>query len=257
MREVIVIKIGGSVVLDKRDRLKTKLVKELFKVFSISSTRKIIVVGCGSSLHSLTYHYNLIDKPEVKYKHVARMGMRIRGFFELYKLVEDNLLSIVKSIPSKSGRPDALPPAWLFIKNSKGSTKTHEVVWFNRKLLEKSRYPLTSGGVVLDKNVLVSAISSDTIAAYLATTCGAKRMFLLTDVDGVYTEFPGGKLLEKVHLDAIKNYKIEGGMKDKLRRIKLAIDKKIPTFLINGNYPQRIKEALIKGETEICSEILK
>lgn len=257
MREVIVIKIGGSVILDKESHRKTRLIKELFKIFSISSARKIVVVGCGSNLHALTYRYNLTDKPEMRGTHIARMDRRIEGFFKLYKLVEDSLLGMIKLLPSRIDKPEVLHPAWLFIKNSKGSIRTHEIVWFNRKLLEKSRYPLTSGGIVLDKNILVSAISSDTIAAYLATTFGADRMFLLSDVDGVYADFPDGKLLKKIHLSAARNYKIKGEMGDKLRRIKPAIDGQIPTFVINGNYPQRVKEALIEGKTEICSEILR
>lgn len=254
-KQTLVIKIGGSIILNRKNCLRETLIKDLFKIFSISNTRKIIVVGCGDDLHRLTYYYNLTDKPEMRDGEVLDMNKRIEGFFELYQSVERNLSAIVNLIPPRFQKPEAIHPAKLFIKGSKGSVKSHEIIWFNRKLFEKSQYLLTNGGIVLDENILISAISSDTIAAYSATVCRADRMFLLSDVDGVYTDPTEGKLLKTVSLSEIQNYKINGGMKDKLRRIKLAINEKIPTFIINGNYPKRISEALTKGKTDISSEI--
>lgn len=254
-KEIIVIKIGGSVIFDKDNVLNKSLIKQLFKIFSLSGASKMVVIGCGEKLHKLTYKYNLTDKPEIKDGSIAKFSERIEGFFKLYKVVDKNLLEIANLIPN-STRPKPVHPACLFIKTSKGSIKSHEITWFNQGLFDRTKYPMTSGGIVLDGNILVSAISSDTIASYLAKTYGVNKMILLSDVDGVYNNINGGELLREVSLKKIRNYKIIGGMSSKLRRIKSAVDEGIPTAIINGNFPERIWEVLLKGKTEIYSEIL-
>lgn len=252
--EIAVIKVGGSVIFNKDANLRVSPTKQLFEALSEIVMRKILVVGCGEILHQLTYQYNLTDKPEIK--GTAETEKRIEGFFKLYQIIEKNLLAISCLVPKKLSKPTPIHPIRLFVKKSKGSAKSHEIVWFNRKLFERTQYPLTSGGIVFDTNILFSAISSDTIATYLAMLYKVNKMILISNVDGVYDKFPRGKLLKKVNLNKIENLKIDGGMKDKLRRIKPAVDQKISILLINGNYPQRVYEALVEGETEICTKIL-
>ena len=250
-----VIKIGGSIIFDQNGDINKNLVSELFKIFSFLETRKIVVIGCGRKLHELTYKYNLTDKPERKKGEIMGLGERLSGFFEIYKAIEKNLLEIANFVPEFE-RPLIIHPANLFIKKSEGSKGRHEIVWLDERVFDNTHYLLTSGGIVLDQKIFVSAISSDTIASYLAKKYGANKMILLSDVDGVYSNINGGELLREVSLKKIRNYKVIGGMSSKLRRIKLAVNEGIPTVIINGNFPERIREVLLKGKTKICSEIL-
>ena len=97
---------------------------------------------------------------------------------------------------------------------------------------------MTSGGIVLDKEIIFSAISSDTIAAYLAKTLEASKLILLTDVDGVYNRDSPGKLINNLSLTRVrwKDYQfIIGDMEAKIRRISSAVDAGIETYIANGN----------------------
>lgn len=254
-KSLTVIKIGGSIIFDQSGNINKNLVSELFKIFSLLNTPKIVVLGCGKKLHGLTYKYNLTDKPETKEGKIMGLGERLSGFFEIYKIIEKNLFKVASLAPEFE-RPLTIHPANLFIKKSEGSKGRHEIVWLDERVFDHTHYLLTSGGIVLDQKILVSAVSSDTIASYLAKTYGANKMILLSDVDGVYSNINGGELLREVSLKKIRNYKVIGGMSSKLRRIKLAVNEGIPTVIINGNFPERVRDVLSKGKTKICSEIL-
>lgn len=254
-KSLTVIKIGGSIIFNQKGDINKNLINELFKILSLLKTPKIVVLGCGKKLHNLTYKYNLTDKPENRGGKVVGLSERLAGFFEIYKTIEKNLLEIANLAPEFE-RPLPIHPANLFVKKSEGSKDRHEIVWLNEEVCDTTHYLLTSGGIVLDQKILVSAISSDTIASYLAKTYGANKMILLSDVDGVYSNINRGELLKEVSLKKIRNYKIIGGMSSKLRRIKLAVNEGIPTVIINGNFSERIREVLLKGKTEICSEIV-
>ena len=82
--------------------------------------------------------------------------------------------------------------------------------------------PLISGGIVRDESIGFSAISSDTITAYFGIEYNADRLFLLTDVKGVYDPVTK-EIMKEVH--AFEYKKFSDGMRDKLRRIKFATKK--------------------------------
>ena len=100
---------------------------------------------------------------------------------------------------------------------------------------------------------------NDHLAAILSITLGASRVFLLTDVDGVYSRHPkeiGAELyteianVNKELLQAAsgKGSTISrGGMLGKLQAARLATAAGITTHIINGNLPERIA-SILKGE---------
>ena len=249
--KAIVVKIGGSVIYNK-NRVKHKLVYDLLRRIDYHHKgKKIIVFGCGNELHKYVYNNDLTDKPIDPDKNLPK---RIGAFFSIYKKI-DCLLENINNHFGKIYTP--LHPAHLFIKNSVGGS-SHEIIWFNKSLFSSVKNPITSGGVVLDRKLLFSAISSDTIAAYLATVSTASKLILVSDVDGVYSSAHDGYLLHTVSISEImenKKYCISGGMYDKLRRISFAVLKEIPTYIVNGYVPERI-EKIIQGKQTICTRII-
>jgi len=250
----IIIKIGGSVIFNKKNNVRKKVLNQLFRTFSVNSNPKIIIIGCGKSLHSLTYKYNLTDVPQIKNKKAVDQNKRINGFFKLYSEIAKNLKEISKLFPA-GAQPLPLHPAKLFIKGSMGNKNKHEIVWFNKKIFEKIIYPITSGGIVFDKKIIFAAISSDTIASYLALKYKAKKLILISNVDGVLENLNQNKLIKKIVLKNSDKYQISNGMSDKLRRVKPTIFAKIPTLIVNGNHPERVFDLLSKGKTKIYSQV--
>ena len=253
-RNLIIIKIGGSVIFDKKDHIREQVLTRLFETFSINSNPKIVIIGCGKLLHDITYKCNLTDIPEIKSGKVVSQNKRIDGFFQLYVEIAKNLKEVIKLFPTNA-RPLLLHPINLFIKSSLGNKNKHEIAWFNKRVFEKISYPITSGGIVFDKKIIFSAISSDTIASYLAIKYKAKKIIMISNVDGVLENLNKNKLIKTVRLRNLDKYQISGGMFDKLRRIKPAILAKIPVQIVNGNHPRRVFDLLSKGETKIYSQV--
>jgi len=58
------------------------------------------------------------------------------------------------------------------------------------KAISKGEVPVLFGQMVPDKSLNASVISGDTIIGFLAKKFGAKKVFLGTDVAGIYTTDP-------------------------------------------------------------------
>ena len=99
-------------------------------------------------------------------------------------------------------------------------------------------------------------VTSDSIAAYVASRLGAKKVVLATDVDGI---FMGGrekqadvKLLHRLSAAEL----LELNQRTSVDRFlpKLLLKVRINCFVINGKYPERLKDVLAGHET-ICTFI--
>jgi 5-(aminomethyl)-3-furanmethanol phosphate kinase len=99
-------------------------------------------------------------------------------------------------------------------------------------------------------------VTSDSIALYLAGRLGARRVLLVTDVDGVYTADP------KVHADAKLIKKLTAQELYALKQ-RTSVDKFFPKLLsqtmidccvVNGLFPLRI-EAVLEGKKALYTQI--
>ncbi|MEM2904913.1 MAG: hypothetical protein QW057_08140 [Candidatus Bathyarchaeia archaeon] len=100
-------------------------------------------------------------------------------------------------------------------------------------------------------------VTSDTIAAYLAEQLKARRLVLITDVDGLFTEDPKMKpeaeLIPRVGLDELSRFPtrtcVDRALASQLRRYPL------DTWVINGLYPGRLSQ-LLRGEAPVSTRII-
>jgi 5-(aminomethyl)-3-furanmethanol phosphate kinase len=101
-------------------------------------------------------------------------------------------------------------------------------------------------------------VTSDSIAAHIATRLHAGKLVLVTDVDGVFTQDPkknpGAELLREVSADSLAQ-----------RAERTSVDKHLPRFLlqnpldtyvVNGLHPERIDKVLA-GEPTMCTRITR
>jgi len=100
-------------------------------------------------------------------------------------------------------------------------------------------------------------VTSDSIAAYFAAKLGETKIFLLTNVDGIYDKDPKtnqeAKLLSKISVGELSN-----------RSHRSSVDKFLPTFLmenhlscyvINGKHPGRLEQILLGHSNVVCTQI--
>lgn len=251
-----IIKIGGSVLFDSDGNLNRESTRVLFNAACEIVGRAMLVVGCGEKMHELVVAANLTDKPDIDELGEELLGeKRLEGFWRFYQEVGVTLENLVQS--DVAGRLKSIHPVRAFIKGSKGSINSHEIVWFNRSIfdVQTGLIPLTSGGVVFDREILFSAISSDTIAAFLACQFHASRLVFLTDTRGIYPSPVYPATIAEVSIADSGIHSIEGGMKDKLRRIRPAVEMDIPTFIASGQI-DLAREILIAENSRNCTRVI-
>ncbi len=249
---LVAIKLGGSVITDK-SRLKTpnieninnlaKCIAELWR----GGIRFIVVHGAGSYAHIPSKKYGLADgiKNDEGKLHFA----------EVHSFCEE-LSTIIVNALIKNGLPAiSFHPATFVIQKNKTPVEINDMLI--NKYAEKGFVPVTHGDVVLDEEINTSIISGDKLMEHFGRTIASKLVFA-TDVDGLLTRIDGsGKLIRRVTKDNFddvmnavggsQNTDVTGGMASKICNL---MDLKIETILANGNYPERIKNA-IKGKEDI------
>ncbi len=100
-------------------------------------------------------------------------------------------------------------------------------------------------------------VTSDSIAAYVASRSHVAKVLLVTDVDGVFTKDP------KRHADAvlIERLSAEGLLKLNQRTNvdrylpKLLLESPIDCYVVNGKHPERIA-AILAGQQATCTLIV-
>ncbi len=93
------------------------------------------------------------------------------------------------------------------------------------------------------------AVTSDSIAAWVAMQVHASLLILLKDVDGLYRANPkgteSGQLLTQVTLDELKGC---GGVDEYFPIILQAAE--LATWVISGVHPERVRELVTRGTTK-------
>lgn len=99
-------------------------------------------------------------------------------------------------------------------------------------------------------------VTSDTIAAYIAGKVNAQKLVLVTDVDGIFFEDPkknsDTKLVEELSAKELQGWNKRTSV-DKILP-KMLLRTKIDCYVVNGNYPKRIRSILEKKPT-ICTHV--
>ena len=99
-------------------------------------------------------------------------------------------------------------------------------------------------------------VTSDTITAYIANQLDAKKLILVTDVDGIFSEDPkkslGSKLIQKVSAEELEGWNRRTSVDKTLPKILLQSN--LDCYVVNGRYPERIKLILDNKKT-VCTQI--
>ena len=252
---LILLKIGGSVITDKKIpyKVKRKTIERLAREIKEAQIKKkfdlIIGSGGGSFPHTSAKIYK-----------TAEGCKKEKDFFGLCVVQNDaaKLNRILTDIFLKEGlKVFSIQPSAIFL------TKKDKIFNFYlkiiEKLLEKKIIPILYGDAVLDLDKGCTIVSTERILSFLARKFRAKKIIFGTKERGVYIKGNGKKkFLKEINRKNWKKIKKEisysedidvtGGMLHKVEEAiklsKLGFEIEIISEAISGN----LKESLLGRE---------
>ncbi|MFD3593402.1 acetylglutamate kinase [Nocardia sp. NPDC058640] len=118
-------------------------------------------------------------------------------------------------------------------------------------LIDAGRIPVVST-IAPDADGIVHNINADTAAAALAEGIGAEKLVVLTDVEGLYTDWPDrSSLTSRIDADALAKLlpRLDAGMVPKMEACLRAVLGGVPSaHVIDGRVPHSVLLELFTGE---------
>ena len=205
MKDIYILKIGGSVATDKQGARRSVRKELLFQIAQqIRDAQKkgdfdlILIHGAGSFGHLLAHQYALT-------KGTGEEEKKIHGAL-LSRQANQRLNADLTKLFFSAGLKIVPVHTASVITHDKGC-----ITSFDMKALvlaiTKGYVPLLYGDMVFDETLGMSICSGDGIGAYLAEKLNATKMFFASDIKGVFDKdphlFSDAKLIEKIALSNI------------------------------------------------------
>ena len=94
-------------------------------------------------------------------------------------------------------------------------------------------------------------VTSDSIAAYIAGMVHAKKLILVTDVDGIFTEDPKESLDARLIAEVSAKQMLDWNKRTSVDRTlpKILLKTKLDCYVVNAKHPKRIKAVLEKQKS--------
>ena len=236
---MILIKLGGSIVTNKQRPLTPNL-SAINKIASQLKTVRepfIVVHGGGSFGHYWSVRYNMHTKP-AKYD-IKGVSVVKNSMVELNKIILDSFLKYKLN-------PYCLPPTDFMFGDKPDPKKIREI----SKIASAGLIPVSYGDVIWYGKNKFYILSGDRIMRILAKILRPRLVIFVLNVDGVYANMKTKKLLSKIKGQKVSTSKIRmdvtGGMNRKIIEAVAISRMGIKVFMLNGNMPKRIVNA-IKG----------
>jgi isopentenyl phosphate kinase len=258
----IVLKLGGSVITDKKKPLTPNLevIERLADEISQANVSSLIIVhGGGSFGHPFAKQYTLAEG----YKDPSQ----ITGFSETHRAMTKLNSLVMEALIAHGINAVVVQPSSCVITKA-GRIQSMELKPIKR-MLKLKLVPVLYGDVVLDSEKGFSILSGDQLVSALAINFGSSRIIIGGDVDGLYTADPkanpSARLIQCVTLEELnaKKHAIEGskatdvtgGMLGKIIELIPAIRQNIQALIVNATKSLRIYKAL--KEEDVIGTIIE
>jgi len=240
---MILIKLGGSIITNKQKPLTPNL-PAINKIASQLKKIKepiVVVHGGGSFGHYWSVKYDMHTKPD-KYN---KKGVSVvkNSMVELNKIILDSFLRY-------NLNPYCIPPT-DFMSGDKPDLKKIIAI---AKIAKDGFVPISYGDVMWHGKNKFYILSGDRIMGILSKILKPRLVVFVLNVDGVYSDMKTKKLLyeikgEKTAISEVK-MDVTGGMSRKINEAVAISKTGVNVFLVNGNKPNRIADAIKKGKFE-------
>ena len=237
---MILIKLGGSIITNKQKPLTPNLSAINKIAIQLKKVREpiIIVHGGGSFGHYWSVRYDMHTKP-AKYN---KKGVAVvkNSMIELNKIILDSFLK-------NKLNPYCLPPTDFMSGDKANIKKVKEIL----RIAKDGLVPVSYGDVLWHGQNKFYILSGDKIMGLLAKILKPRLAIFVLNVDGVYSDMKTKKLLHEIKGQKAAISKVgmdvTGGMARKIKEATMISKGGVNVFLVNGNKPERIVNA-IKGK---------
>ena len=235
-----VFKLGGSCITKKAEakfEMNQQLVSEIGDIFAASSSLQFVVIcGVGAFGHLNVLNYDLND------------GCFSERQMQGVKETQNACGSVAEAIISATGPNSRFVhiPVHELVRQSQKKVVHFDSEPFTRAL-EKGLVPITTGTMVPDDVLGWSVMSGDAVICELARVLKPGRIFIGTDVAGVFTSDPRKENSKPIPLITRDNYEqilnhsagessapadVTGGMKGKVEKLAAAVMSSSTTCII-------------------------
>jgi isopentenyl phosphate kinase len=249
-----ILKIGGSVITDKKGELaaRTQVIDRLASEIKKANPRNLIVVhGGGSFGHPTAQEYAIKDG--------LKNSSQIIGFAQTHHLmtvlnglVMDSL--IVHEVPAVSVTASSC------VTTENGRINHFEDAAL-KMLLKIGVMPVLYGDAVLDSELGFTIVSGDQLVSTLAARLNVERVIMGVDVDGLFDADPknekSARIFAHLTLSEVKRIQstidkptsndVTGGMFGKIAELLPTVEKGIPVLIANATKPNLVYRVL-RGE---------
>ena len=252
-KNLVILKIGGSVITDKKHNKKIinkkklkRIIKEIAYAKNKNNFSLIIIHGAGSFGHKIAKSFDFKNgyKNRSQIKAISDISLDLKKLnIEILKhLKRENIFSITFAQSS----------AWK-MTNKRLCNCDLSII---NKYLQLNLTPILYGDILIDSKLGFSILSGDQIVCYLAKKLHAERVLIGTDLDGIFESDPkinkNAKLIKKVDRNNIKNLSlgqslstdITNGMKGKVDELIRLAKFGIESEIINISKPNILKRSL-------------
>jgi len=238
-----IIKLGGSVITKKDKKYETDR-DSLCRIADYLKISKplVIIHGGGSYGHYMVFSI-IQEKKKLEDMDLSQIS------YIMDKLNHEVIQCLLeKGIPAVSFPPHSM----CRIINGKILCNLDTL----REAVARGLVPVLFGDSVLSDD-RIEIVSGDTLMVLVANELGIKRLYFLTDVDGLYEDMDTKKIVrrlkvsknEEIRLDLRGSSSIDvtGGMKAKIESLKNLLPGS-KAYILNGRNNDHLYKALIKGE---------
>lgn len=228
--EPIIIKIGGSVLGDKRQDMVFReekiasIVKDIANLYKNKKTRFVIVHGVSSAGHIPVKKYELY-----------------KGFLGEHQLIgftiAQNRVNKLRQLLLDYMEKEGLPGIEFYPSSLVSGDKGRVIDYYDKSikaLFEVGITPVISGDMMADKTMGLSVCSGDQLVFLMAKIFDARKIIFGVDVDGVFNKDPSlddAMLITDISFEKIKTVlesaqgahgvDVSGGMRGKLKEIAM------------------------------------
>lgn len=257
-KELVIVKLGGSVLTDKskkkgafRREVVRRLIREIVEARREKDFSLILVHGAGAYPHYLTSKYRIAD---------GFQGAESAWGFAQIKKELFKLNNLVWSECQAAGLAvcTVQPSAVIITKNCQIKNFDTRLI---EALLKMGITPLLMGDDTIDETRGMAILSGDKIMAYLVKRFGADKVIFVSDVDGVFDRNPkvykDAKLIKEINnrnfdsiIDSMKAFNkndASGEMKGKLLAIREEL-KGVEVKIVGGFSKSSLNLSLLGGD---------
>ncbi|HAI11498.1 MAG TPA: hypothetical protein DCM28_07320 [Phycisphaerales bacterium] len=248
------IKLGGSVITRPGcdNKFYAENMQRIARELLATHEPIILVHGTGHVGKPPAIEHGYADTGIIPASNTALSVSVRRDLQRLNEHVVQTLLDVGhKVLPLDTGRYFNADGSDL---TQTGSARTLE------QLTASGIIPIFHGDMVQLRDGAFKVVSSDAIMSVLARYLMPDAVYLLTDVDGVYSDLQNGQLIQKftpVSLDQMQNYDtddldVSGGMRAKVQHA-LAMAAHCQRCVIASGLREGVITRLLTGQDERCT----